>query len=53
MRVALDTYVLAYAEGINGPAMKKTALELVSKLPQASVVLPVQTLGELFQVLVR
>ena len=53
MRVALDTNVLAYAEGVNGAAMKSTALELLGKLPQASVVLPVQTLGELFQVLVR
>jgi predicted nucleic acid-binding protein len=53
MRVALDTNVLAYAEGVNGPSMKSAALELVGRLPQASVVLPVQTLGELFQVLVR
>jgi predicted nucleic acid-binding protein len=53
LRVALDTNVLAYAEGVNGAAMKSTALELLGKLPQASVVLPVQTLGELFQVLVR
>jgi predicted nucleic acid-binding protein len=53
VRVALDTNVFAYAEGVNGPSMKKHALELVSRLPQASVVLPVQTLGELFQVLVR
>jgi predicted nucleic acid-binding protein len=53
VRVALDTNVLAYAEGVNGPSMKAMALELVDSLPQASVVLPVQTLGELFQVLVR
>jgi predicted nucleic acid-binding protein len=33
--------------------MKSMALELVGRLPRASVVLPVQTLGELFQVLVR
>ncbi len=33
--------------------MKGMALELVGRLPQGSVVLPVQTLGELFQVLVR
>jgi predicted nucleic acid-binding protein len=53
VRVALDTNVLAYAEGVNGPSMKTLALELVGSLPQASVVLPVQTLGELFQILVR
>jgi predicted nucleic acid-binding protein len=33
--------------------MKALALELVDGLPPASVVLPVQALGELFQVLVR
>jgi predicted nucleic acid-binding protein len=53
VRVALDTNVLAYAEGVNGQAMKKAALELVDKLPQNLVVLPVQSLGELFQLLVR
>ncbi len=53
MRVALDTNVLAYAEGVNGASLKALALELLAGLPSASVVLPVQTLGELFQVLVR
>lgn len=53
MRVALDTNMLAYAEGVNGASMKTAALDLVSKLPQASIVLPVQVLGELFQVLTR
>lgn len=53
MRVALDTNLLAYAEGVNGPSMQAQALALVDGLPQSSVVLPVQTLGELFQVLVR
>jgi len=33
--------------------MKKIALDILEKLPQNSVVLPVQVLGELFQVLVR
>jgi predicted nucleic acid-binding protein len=53
VRLALDTNILAYAEGLSGPSMKKAALELLEGLPQPSVVLPVQTLGELFQVLVR
>jgi predicted nucleic acid-binding protein len=53
VRLALDTNVMAYAEGLNGPSMRKAALELLRGLPRASVVLPVQTLGELFQVLVR
>jgi predicted nucleic acid-binding protein len=53
VRVALDTNILAYAEGVNGAAMKQTALELIQKLPQDAVLLPVQILGELFSLLVR
>jgi predicted nucleic acid-binding protein len=53
VRVALDTNILAYAEGVNGAAMKRTALGLVAKLPEGAVLLPVQTLGELFNLLVR
>lgn len=53
MRVALDTNILVYAEGVNGASKKLAALEILDRLPPDSVVLPVQTLGELFQVLVR
>jgi predicted nucleic acid-binding protein len=53
MKVALDTNVLAYAEATNGTAMRDKALELIQGLPPGAVVLPVQTLGELFNVLVR
>lgn len=53
MKVALDTNILAYAEGTNGVTMRNTALDLVQKLPNDSTFLPVQALGELFNVLVR
>ncbi len=53
MRVALDTNILAYAEGVNGAARKVNALDLIQRLPAGSALLPVQTLGELFQLLVR
>jgi predicted nucleic acid-binding protein len=53
MRIALDTNVLAYAEGVNGSEKKGQALELIERLPNGSVFLPVQTLGELFRLLVR
>ena len=53
MRIALDTNVLAYAEGANGAIMRDKALKLIQRLPPEAVVLPVQTLGELFNVLVR
>jgi predicted nucleic acid-binding protein len=48
VRVALDTNILAYAEGVDGPPMRKIALELVQRLPESTTLLPVQTLGELF-----
>jgi len=53
VKVALDTNVLAYDEGVNGAAMRDKALTVIEGLPSGSVVLPVQTLGELFNVLVR
>lgn len=53
MRIALDTNVLAYAEGINGAERRDAVLALIRGLPQDAVVVPVQVLGELFNVLVR
>jgi predicted nucleic acid-binding protein len=53
VRVALDTNVLAYAEGVNGAARKSAALALLERLPADGVVVPVQVIGELFHVLVR
>lgn len=53
MRVALDTNILVYAQGLNGDAMRKAALDLIRALPSDSVVLPAQAIAELFQVLVR
>jgi predicted nucleic acid-binding protein len=53
MLVALDTNVLAYAEGINGRLKQELALALIEKLADESTLLPVQVLGELFNVLTR
>jgi len=53
VRVALDTNVMAYAEGVDDDRMQAIAMELVLKLPSGSTILPIQTLGELFNVLVR
>ncbi len=53
MKVALDTNVLAYAEGVNGIEKRDIILELVRTLPQEAAVIPVQVLGELFNFLVR
>lgn len=51
--VAVDTNVLAYAEGTNGGAKQQAALDLLRALPAESTLLPAQTLGELFNVLVK
>src|SRR5581483_1793621 len=53
MRLALDTNILAYAEGVNGAAMQDAALAIISKLSAERVFVPVQALGELFYLLVR
>lgn len=53
MKAALDTNVLAAAEGVDGASRRKAALALLRALPSRRVVIPVQALGELFNVLVR
>ena len=53
MRVAFDTNILAYAEGVNGQARKDAALSILQEFAEHEVMLPVQALGELFVVLTR
>lgn len=53
MNVAIDTNVLAYAEGVNGARNRDAAIGLLQALPPESTMVPVQALGELFTVLVR
>ncbi len=50
--VAIDTNVLAYAEGAGDAIRHTQAVALLTRLPDAAVVLPVQVLGELYRVLV-
>ena len=52
MRVALDTNILAYAEGVNRLEKRDETLTLLQRLPEHAVVVPAQALGELFNVLV-
>jgi len=52
MRVAFDTNILGYAEGVNGSQNRAAALALLRRAPAESV-LPAQTLGELFNILTR
>ena len=53
MRVALDTNILACAEGVNGASMQDSAVRTISRLTADTTFLPLQTLGELFYLLVR
>jgi predicted nucleic acid-binding protein len=51
MRVALDTNVMAYAEGLGDETRCTAAITLIEQLPAELVLLPAQTLGELYRVL--
>jgi predicted nucleic acid-binding protein len=51
MLVALDTNILAYAEGVGDAPRCEQAIRLIEQLPVNLVLLPAQTLGELFRVL--
>jgi predicted nucleic acid-binding protein len=52
MQVALDTNILAYAEGLGDERRVNLTRRLLAAIPQERVVLPAQTLGELYRVLV-
>lgn len=51
MRIALDTDILAYAEGIGDQGRRDATLALLQRLPADDILLPAQTLGELYRVL--
>ena len=51
MRIAFDTNILAYAEGIGPAAHRDTTMSLIERIPQENILLPAQALGELYRVL--
>ena len=53
VRIALDTNVMAYTEGVGDAKRCRAARNLIARLPGHLVVIPAQTLGELYRVLVR
>lgn len=53
MRLALDTNVLVYAEGIDDPERQRQADDLIAAIPPGDLLIPIQVLGELFNVLTR
>ena len=53
MKAAVDTNILAYAEGVDDPARGRIARDVLGRVVPAGAVVAVQTLGELFNVLRR
>ena len=53
MRIALDTNVLVYYEGVNDEAKQRFAVDLLDRMGKQTLVLPTQVIGELFNVLAR
>jgi predicted nucleic acid-binding protein len=53
MRIALDTNIMAYAEGLGDKPRCEAAIRIIEQLPAELVVIPAQTLGELFRVLTK
>lgn len=53
MRIALDTNILVYAEGVNGTHMQALALGVIGRIRGNDLFLSVQAVGELFNVLTR
>lgn len=53
MNIALDTNLLAYAEGVNDPERRTAAIAIIERLDPEQTFLPVQALGELFAVLIK
>ncbi len=50
--VAIDTNILACAEGADDESRRVQSVALLARLPEAAVIIPVQVLGELYRVLV-
>jgi hypothetical protein len=53
LSAALDSKVLAYAEGVDEPERQIEALAVIRSIPDGRLVVPAQALAELFNVLVR
>ena len=53
MKVAVDTNILAYAEGVDGADRRRRAIDVIKSIPAHNIVLPAQVVGDLFAVLLR
>jgi predicted nucleic acid-binding protein len=53
MRIALDSNVLIYAQGVNDLDRFQRARAAIETLVESDIIIPAQALGELFAVLIR
>jgi predicted nucleic acid-binding protein len=53
VRIALDTNILVYAEGVNGAERQAVAVRILGDLAEDEIVVPAQALAEFFTVLTR
>ena len=53
MKIALDTNIVAYAEGMNDAARQTRALLVLNSVPREQFSISIQVPGELFNVLVK
>lgn len=53
LRIALDSNILAYAEGVDDPERQEAARALLGHLDEEATLIPAQALGELYNVLLR
>lgn len=53
MKLALDSNILLYAEGVNGAEEARRARALIGRLEELPVAVPLQAIGEVHRVLVR
>lgn len=53
MRVAVDTNLLIYAEGVNDAERREAVVDLLRRLPKESLSVSTVALGEFFHVLIR
>lgn len=53
MRIALDTNILVYAEGVNDNVRRDAVLAIMRRLSGRSLCVPMQALGEFYNVLTR
>lgn len=53
MNFAIDSNIMVYAEGVNGAAGEAASRLLIHRLPEEQGLVPLQALGELYNVLTR